>query len=79
MKVQTNFNTKSIVPKILPGPNHLFTTDNVLQHIEYYKTKKPSIYAREIRDQLINDGVCDETNIPLSRTIAHVLTAELNV
>ena len=32
--------------------------------------KKPSIYAREIRDKLARDGVCDETNIPSACTIA---------
>ena len=75
--VNSYLETKSTYPKVPRGPDHLVTTDNVLQHIEFYKTKKPSIYAREIRDKLARDGVCDETNIPSARTIAHVINKEL--
>ncbi|XP_006817009.1 uncharacterized protein LOC102806130 [Saccoglossus kowalevskii] len=39
-------------------------TDNVLEHIEYYKTTKPSIYAREIRGKLLEDGICTPMTLP---------------
>lgn len=75
--IQSYFETKSLIPKVPRGPDHTVVTGNVLRHIEFYKTKKPSIYAREIRDKLARDGVCDETYIPSARTIAHVINKEL--
>ena len=46
-------------PKPHFGRAHYKTTDNVLQHIEYIKTRKPSMYAREIKDKLLDIGVGD--------------------
>ena len=69
--------TKSLIPKVPCGPDHTVVTGNVLKQIKFYKTKNPSVYAREIRDKLARDGVCDETNIPSARTIAHIINEEL--
>ena len=53
-------------------------TENVLQHIEWYKTQKPSTHAREIRDRRISKGLSDENNAPSTSAIAHSLRWELN-
>ena len=39
-------------------------SDNVLESIELFKLMKPSIFGREIRQRLLNDGVCDGRNLP---------------
>ena len=59
------------------GRAHYKTTNNVLQHIEYMKTQKPSIYAREIKDKLLDIGVCDMNSVPSRQTISHVIRNEL--
>ena len=37
--------------------------DNVLESIEFFKLMKPSMFGREIRERLLNDGVCDEEKL----------------
>ena len=65
------FETHSISAKLPPGKEHSVITDNVLEHIEWYKTQKPSIYLREIRDRLIREGVSDQNHAPSNSAIAH--------
>ena len=51
-------------------------TDNVLEHTEWCKTQKLSIYAREIRDRLIREGVFDENHAPSNSAITHSIRWE---
>ena len=39
-------------------------SDNVLEAIELFKLMKPNMFGREIRERLLNDGVCYETDLP---------------
>ena len=75
--ISTYEETGSMDPKPHFGRAHYKTTDNVLQHIEYMKTRKPSMYAREIKDKLLDIGVCDVNCIPSCQTISHVIRNEL--
>ena len=75
--ISTYEETGSMDPKPHFGRAHYKTTDNVLQHIEYMKTRKPSMYAREIKDKLLDIGVCDVNCIPSRQTISHVIRNEL--
>ena len=70
--------TGSIDPKVHYARNHYRTTDDILQHIEYIKTRKPSTYRREIKNRLLELGVCDDNTVPSRQTISHVLRHELN-
>jgi hypothetical protein len=38
-----------------------------------WKVKDPGIFAWEIRDKLINDGVCDKFNVPSVSSISRIL------
>lgn len=69
--------TGSLEPKLHPGLVPYMTTNNVLQHIEFYKTQKPSTYSREIQDKLIENGACNNDTVPSIRTISHVIQNEL--
>ena len=44
-------------------------SDNVLESIELFKLMKPSMFGREIRERLLNDGVCDGRNLPAISTV----------
>ena len=73
------FETHSISAKLPPGKEHSVITDNVLEHIEWYKIQKPSIYVREIKDRLIREGVSDQNHAPSNSAIAHSIRWELNL
>ena len=60
--------TGSIDPKVHCGRNHYKTTDDVLQHIEYMKTRKPSTYGREIKNKLLEHSAFAPNNISRSST-----------
>ena len=44
-------------------------SDNVLESIELFKLMKPSMFGREIRERLLNNGVCDGRNLPALSTV----------
>ena len=75
--ISTYEETGSLEPKLHIGRTHHKTTDNVLQHIEWIKTQKPSTYGREIKQKLLDVGACDNDTVPSRQTISHVLRHEL--
>ena len=42
---------------------------NVLESIQLFKLMKPSMFGREIRERLLNNGVCDGRNLPALSTV----------
>lgn len=44
-----------------------------MQYVEYLKIRKPSIYCREIKEELIKNNVCNAENVPSRRTINTIL------
>lgn len=52
-------------------------TDDVIAYTEYLKTNKPSIYAKEIQQQLQNNNVCLPENVPSRSSITRILTDDL--
>ena len=55
---------------------HTVVTTDVLRQIEFYKRRQPSVYAREIQQRLIDDGVCV---IPPSFASISMALKELNM
>ncbi len=70
-------NTGSITPLRKHGSERSIVTNNIVQHIEYYKICKPSIYKREIQENLINDGVCTVENVPSLTSIHNSINNDL--
>ena len=70
-------NTGLLTPLPKGGSERSVLTNNVVQHIEYFKTCKPSIYNREIREHLINDGVCTVENLPSLSSISSSIRNDL--
>ncbi|CAI9572984.1 unnamed protein product [Staurois parvus] len=60
-----------------PGPSGAASPGSppptVVKHIRTYKQRDPGIFAWEIRDRLLADGVCDKYNVPSVSSISRIL------
>lgn len=56
--------TGSIKPGAIGGSKPRVTTPKVVNYIKELKSKDPGIFAWEIRDKLMSDGICDKFNVP---------------
>ena len=72
-KILARYNeTGSILPGAIGGSKPRVTTPNVVKHIKLYKERDPGIFAWEIRDKLLADGVCDKYNVPSVSSISRI-------
>ncbi|KAK9872070.1 hypothetical protein WA026_016114 [Henosepilachna vigintioctopunctata] len=58
------YETGSIKPRAIGGSKPRVATQPVVNKIADYKRECPSIFAWEIRDRLLSEGVCNNDNIP---------------
>jgi len=58
------YETGSIRPRAIGGSKPRVATAEVVSKISQYKRECPSIFAWEIRDRLLQEGVCSNDNIP---------------
>ncbi|ENN70830.1 hypothetical protein YQE_12494, partial [Dendroctonus ponderosae] len=65
--------TGSILPGAIGGSKPRVTTPKVVAYIKNLKQKDPGIFAWEIRDRLIHDGICDKYNVPSVSSISRIL------
>ncbi|KAK2706801.1 paired box protein Pax-1-like isoform X2 [Artemia franciscana] len=65
--------TGSILPGAIGGSKPRVTTPKVVNYIKELKNKDPGIFAWEIRDRLLADGVCDKFNVPSVSSISRIL------
>uniref|UniRef100_UPI0037E96EFC paired box protein Pax-1 n=1 Tax=Semicossyphus pulcher TaxID=241346 RepID=UPI0037E96EFC len=65
--------TGSILPGAIGGSKPRVTTPAVVNSIRDYKQGDPGIFAWEIRDRLLSDGVCDKFNVPSVSSISRIL------
>uniref|UniRef100_H3B849 Paired box protein Pax-9 n=1 Tax=Latimeria chalumnae TaxID=7897 RepID=H3B849_LATCH len=73
-KILARYNeTGSILPGAIGGSKPRVTTPTVVKHIRSYKQRDPGIFAWEIRDRLLADGVCDKYNVPSVSSISRIL------
>ena len=59
--------------KTKSGRPRSVTTETVCTRVEFYLRRKPSTYNKEIRTQLVNDGICFHGNAPSATTIAPII------
>lgn len=67
------YETGSIRPKAIGGSKPRVATNDVVSRVAQYKRECPSIFAWEIRDRLLAEGVCTQDNIPSVSSINRVL------
>nr|UEK51498.1 Pax1/9 [Parasacculina yatsui] len=65
--------TGSILPGAIGGSKPRVTTPKVTGYIKQLKQKDPGMFAWEIRDRLLHDGVCDKFNLPSVSSISRIL------
>ena len=73
------YETGSIKPRAIGGSKPRVATPLVVNKVAEYKRECPSIFAWEIRDRLLSEGVCSNDTIPSvsSRLInSHLLTLQ---
>ncbi|XP_016519370.1 paired box protein Pax-6-like [Poecilia formosa] len=63
------YETGSIRPRAIGGSKPRVATPEVVGKIAQYKRECPSIFAWEIRDRLLAEGVCTNDNIPSVRSV----------
>ncbi|VEN34930.1 unnamed protein product [Callosobruchus maculatus] len=67
------YETGSIKPRAIGGSKPRVATTPVVNKIAEFKRECPSIFAWEIRDRLLSEGVCNNDNIPSVSSINRVL------
>uniref|UniRef100_Q9PSS1 Paired box protein Pax-6 (Fragments) n=1 Tax=Gallus gallus TaxID=9031 RepID=Q9PSS1_CHICK len=67
------YETGSIRPRAIGGSKPRVATPEVVSKIAQTKRECPSIFAWEIRDRLLSEGVCTNDNIPSVSSINRVL------
>ena len=58
------YETGNIKPRAIGGSKPRVATPGVVQKVSEYKRECPSIFAWEIRDRLMSEGVCNSDNVP---------------
>lgn len=69
--------TGSILPGAIGGSKPRVTTPKVVNYIRELKQRDPGIFAWEIRDRLLSEGICDKTNVPSVSSISRILRNKL--
>ena len=67
------YETGSVRPGAIGGSKPKVATPKVVEKILEYKDKNPCIFAWEIRNNLLNDGVCEKNNVPSVSSINRIL------
>jgi len=58
------YETGSIKPGVIGGSKPKVATPRVVEAICRFKRENATMFAWEIRDRLLADGVCDQENVP---------------
>lgn len=67
------YETGSVRPGAIGGSKPKVATPKVVEKILEYKEQNPCIFAWEIRNNLLNDGVCEKSNVPSVSSINRIL------
>lgn len=58
------YETGSIKPGVIGGSKPKVATPKVVEKIADYKRQNPTMFAWEIRDRLLAEGICDNDTVP---------------
>ena len=64
-------------PGVIGGSKPKVATVGVVDAITMYKEENPTVFAWEIRDRLLAEGVCNNDNIPSVSSINRLATLQV--
>ncbi|XP_063872590.1 paired box protein Pax-5-like isoform X12 [Scylla paramamosain] len=67
------YETGSIRPGVIGGSKPKVATPTVVEAISNYKKQNPTMFAWEIRERLLSDGVCDQEGVPSVSSINRIV------
>ncbi|XP_067671960.1 paired box protein Pax-5-like isoform X11 [Haliotis asinina] len=67
------YETGSIKPGVIGGSKPKVATPKVVDAITRYKQDNPTMFAWEIRDRLLTEGVCSQDNVPSVSSINRIV------
>ena len=67
-----------MAPGTIGGSKPRVTTTKVVDAIRVYKSFDPGMFAWEIKEKLISDGVCTKVNVPSVSSISRILRKRLH-
>ncbi|XP_041486034.1 paired box protein Pax-2a-like isoform X2 [Lytechinus variegatus] len=71
------YETGSIRPGVIGGSKPKVATPKVVSKIADYKRQNPTMFAWEIRDRLLAEGVCEKDNVPSVSSINRIVRNKL--
>ncbi|XP_072038329.1 uncharacterized protein [Amphiura filiformis] len=72
------YETGSIKPGVIGGSKPKVATPKVVGKIAEYKRQNPTMFAWEIRDRLLAEGVCEKDNVPSVSSINRIVRNKLS-
>ncbi|XP_018584236.1 paired box protein Pax-8-like isoform X1 [Scleropages formosus] len=71
------YETGSIKPGVIGGSKPKVATPRVVEKIAEYKRQNPTMFAWEIRDRLLAEGVCDSDTVPSVSSINRIIRTKI--
>ncbi|XP_030624333.1 paired box protein Pax-8 [Chanos chanos] len=71
------YETGSIKPGVIGGSKPKVATPKVVEKIAEYKRQNPTMFAWEIRDRLLAEGVCDTDTVPSVSSINRIIRTKV--
>ena len=68
--------TGSIKPGVVGGSKPKIDTEKIEQKVKEYQTKNPGIFSWEIKDKLVEEGLCSEESVPSISSISRLLKGQ---
>uniref|UniRef100_A0A6I8S8E2 Paired box 2 n=1 Tax=Xenopus tropicalis TaxID=8364 RepID=A0A6I8S8E2_XENTR len=70
------YETGSIKPGVIGGSKPKVATPKVVDKIAEYKRQNPTMFAWEIRDRLLAEGICDNDTVPSVSSINSAVSSQ---
>ena len=68
--------TGSIKPGVVGGSKPKIDTERIENKVKEYQQRNPGIFSWEIKDKLVEDGLCSEENVPSISSISRLLKGQ---
>ncbi|XP_062913184.1 paired box protein Pax-8-like isoform X2 [Mobula hypostoma] len=71
------YETGSIMPGVIGGSKPKVATPTVVEKIAEYKRQNPTMFAWEIRDRLLAEGICNNDTVPSVSSINRIIRTKV--